>query len=139
VSSPGLRWIVLGVVVRGPWTKQQWALPFRAALATTPEVSQQLGLRHKTIGMRAHQPHKPKDNATVEQGVLVVERWILAALRHRTFFSLAELNAAMHPVLERLNDKPFQKLAGSRRSLFVQLDRPALKPLERVWQWRTVT
>jgi hypothetical protein len=55
VSSPGLRWIVLAVVVTVPWTRQRWALPFLAALATTPEVSHQLGLRHKTIGMRAHQ------------------------------------------------------------------------------------
>jgi hypothetical protein len=55
VSSPGLRWIVLAVVVKVPWTKQRWALPFLAVLATTPDVSQQLGLRHKTIGMRAHQ------------------------------------------------------------------------------------
>src|SRR5258706_3289764 len=57
VSSPGLRWIVLAVVVsvRVPWTKQRWALPFLCVLATTPQVSQQLGLRHKTLGMRAHQ------------------------------------------------------------------------------------
>jgi hypothetical protein len=55
VSSPGLRWIVLAVVVTLPWTQQRWALPFLAPLATTPEVSQQLGLRHKTVGMRAHQ------------------------------------------------------------------------------------
>ena len=55
VRSPGLRWIVLAVVVTVPWTRQRWALPFLAALATTPDVSQQLGLRHKTIGMRAHQ------------------------------------------------------------------------------------
>jgi hypothetical protein len=55
VSSPGLRWIVLAVVVGVPWTRQRWALPFLAVLATTPEVSQQLGLRHKTLGRRAHQ------------------------------------------------------------------------------------
>jgi hypothetical protein len=55
VSSPGLRWIVLAVVVRVPWTKQRWALPFLAVLATTPDVSQQLGLRHKTLGLPAPQ------------------------------------------------------------------------------------
>jgi hypothetical protein len=55
VSSPGLRWIVLAVVVRVPWTKQRWALPFLCVLATTPEVSAQLGIRHKTLGQRAHQ------------------------------------------------------------------------------------
>jgi hypothetical protein len=55
VSSPGLRWIVLAVVVRMPWTKQRWALPFLCVLATTPEVSARLGIRHKTLGQRARQ------------------------------------------------------------------------------------
>ena len=87
-------------------------------------------------------PQKPKDKAKVETAVLVVERWILAVLRHRTFFSLAQLNAAIRALLERLNDKPFQKLPGSRRSLFAQLDRPALRPLPvqpyEYAQWRRV-
>lgn len=55
VSSPGLRWMVLAVVVSMPWTKQRWALPFLCVLATTPEVSAKLRLRHKTLGMRAQQ------------------------------------------------------------------------------------
>jgi hypothetical protein len=55
VSSPGLRWIVLAVVVKVPWTRQQWALPFLCVLATTPEISMNLGIRHKTIGLRARQ------------------------------------------------------------------------------------
>lgn len=55
MSSPGLRWIVLAVVVTVPWTKQRWALPFLCVLATTPEVSAQLGIRHKTLGLRARQ------------------------------------------------------------------------------------
>ncbi len=55
VSSPGLRWIVLAVVVQVPWTRQRWALPFLTVLATTPGVSHQLGLRHKTLSIRAHQ------------------------------------------------------------------------------------
>src|SRR5437588_10779065 len=55
VSSPGLRWIVMAVVVTLPWTTQQWALPFFCVLATTPEVSQRPGKRHKTVGMWAHQ------------------------------------------------------------------------------------
>ena len=62
-------------------------------------------------------------------GVQIVQRWILAALRHRTFFSLSELNAAIALLLERLNARAFRKLPGSRRSLFEQLDRPALRPL----------
>jgi DDE superfamily endonuclease len=55
VSSPGLRWIVMSVVVTLPWTKQKWALPFLCVLSTTPEVSQRLGKRHKTVAMWAHQ------------------------------------------------------------------------------------
>ena len=55
VSSPGLRWIVMAVVVTLPWTKPRWALPFLCVLATTPEVSEKLGTRHKTVGMRARQ------------------------------------------------------------------------------------
>jgi hypothetical protein len=55
VSSPGLRWIVLAVVVKVPWTTQPWALPFLCVLATTPQVSMNLGIRHKTLGLRARQ------------------------------------------------------------------------------------
>ena len=72
---------------------------------------------------------RPKDKAKVEHGVLTAERWILARLRHRTFFSLRELNEAIFELLERYNDTPFQKLSGSRRSLFLELEQPALRPL----------
>jgi transposase len=72
---------------------------------------------------------KAKDKAKVESGVLQVERWILAALRHHTFFSLAELNEAISKQLEILNNRPFEKLEGTRKSLFETLDKPALKPL----------
>jgi transposase len=72
---------------------------------------------------------KPRDKAKVEAGVLVVERWILARLRKLTFFSLADLNQEIRRLLEALNDRPFQKLEGSRRSLFESLERPALLPL----------
>jgi len=61
--------------------------------------------------------------------VLLVERWILAALRNRTFFFLEELNREIARLLERLNIRSFKKLPGSRRELFEQLDRPALRPL----------
>jgi transposase len=72
---------------------------------------------------------KPRDKAKVEVGVQIVERWILARLRHQTFFSLDELNRAIAELLPRLNDRPFKKLPGCRRALFEQLDRPALAPL----------
>lgn len=69
--------------------------------------------------------------AKVETGVLVVERWIVAALRHRKFFSLAELNHAIRELLTHLNQRPFRKRPGCRASLFQELDRPALGPLPR--------
>jgi len=65
----------------------------------------------------------------VEVGVQVVERWILARLRHHTFFALAEVNTAIAALLPALNIRPFKKLPGSRQSLFESLDRPALRPL----------
>ena len=74
-------------------------------------------------------PYKPKDKAKAEGGVLLADRWILARLRNRQFFSLAELNAAIRPLLVQLNDKVSRHLGASRRQLFEQLDNPALKPL----------
>ena len=74
-------------------------------------------------------PYKPKDKAKVEVAVQVVERWILARLRHHTFFSLAELNSVLRTLLDDLNQRPFKKLPGTRRSQFEALDQPALKPL----------
>lgn len=74
-------------------------------------------------------PAKPKDKAKVEVGVQVVTRWILAALRHHTFFSIEELNNRIKELLERLNMRKFRKLNSSRRELFDNLERPCLKPL----------
>jgi transposase len=65
----------------------------------------------------------------VEVGVQVVQRWIVAALRKRKFFSLEEVNQAIGELLARLNQRPFHKRPGSRASLFAQLDQPVLKPL----------
>lgn len=74
-------------------------------------------------------PRSPRDKAKVENAVLVVERWILAALRNHTFFSLHDANRAIREAVARLNDRPFQKLEGTRRSLYETLDKPALRPL----------
>jgi transposase len=74
-------------------------------------------------------PAKPKDKAKVENAVLVVERWILARLRNRTFIGLAELNQAISELVVYLNQRPFKKLPGSRASWFVEIDQPALRPL----------
>ena len=74
-------------------------------------------------------PRKPKDKAKVEVGVQIVERWILARLRDMEFFSVGELNAYISKLLKQLNDTPFQKLPGSRRSKFERVGKPALRPL----------
>ncbi|AEK56690.1 integrase catalytic subunit [Acidithiobacillus caldus SM-1] len=74
-------------------------------------------------------PYKPKDKAKVEVGVQVVERWILARLRHCQFFSLMELNREIRRLLEDLNQRPFKVLPGSRQSTFESLEQPALQPL----------
>lgn len=69
----------------------------------------------------------------------VVERWILARLRHHTFFTLAELNQCIRALLEDLNNRPFKQLPGCRRSAFEQLDRPALRPLpSQPYQYREI-
>jgi transposase len=72
---------------------------------------------------------KPRDKAKVDVGVQVVERWMLARLRHHTFFALADVNTAIAALLPALNSRPFKKLPGSRQSLCESLDRPALRPL----------
>ncbi len=72
---------------------------------------------------------KPRDKAKAENGVLVVERWILARLRNQRFFSMTDLNRAISSLLTKLNNRPFKKLDGCRRSHFDSLDKPALRPL----------
>ncbi|MCP3878285.1 MAG: IS21 family transposase [Sulfitobacter sp.] len=84
---------------------------------------------HYGVAVLPARARKPRDKAKAEAGVLLVERWILAVLRHRTFFSLQELNREIARLLERLNTRPFKKMVGTRRKLFEQLDRPVLRPL----------
>ena len=84
---------------------------------------------HYRCAILPARPRKPQDKAKVEAGVLLVERWSLARLRHWRFHSLDELNAAIRPLLDELNARSFQKLDGSRRSWFDLLDRPAMRPL----------
>ena len=74
-------------------------------------------------------PRKPKDKAIVESHVQVVQRWILARLRNRQFFSLSELNTSIIDLLVQLNQRPFKKLPGSRVSTFKAIDLPVMKPL----------
>lgn len=98
--------------------------------------------QHYGIGVLPTRPRKPRDKAKVENAVGIVERWILAALRHRKFFAVADLNEAIQELLERLNHRRFRKRDGTRTSLFVEIDRPALQPLpaERytMAEWKTV-
>jgi transposase len=82
-----------------------------------------------SVAVLPARPRRAKDKAKVEVAVQVVQRWVLARLRHHTFFSLAELNGAIRELLEDLNNRPFKRLPGSRRVAFEQLDRPALRPL----------
>jgi hypothetical protein len=89
--------------------------------------------REATIASVAHygaavipaRPYKPRDKAKVEVGVQVVQRWILARLRNRRFFSLAELNQAIRELVGQLNDRPMRGWGTTRRALFEQLDRRA--------------
>ncbi len=84
---------------------------------------------HYGVAILPTRVRKPRDKAKVEVAVQLVERWVLARLRHRTFFSLAELNTEIAELLERLNTRPLSTQPGCRRSQFEQLDRPALRPL----------
>jgi transposase len=84
---------------------------------------------HYGVGVIPARPRKPRDKAKVEVGVQVAQRWIVAALRHRKFFSLAELNRAIAELLAKLNQRRFRKRDGCRQSVFEELDRPALRPL----------
>ena len=71
----------------------------------------------------------PKDKAKAEVGVQIVERWILAKLRNRTFFNITQLNREIAALLVDLNNRPFQKLPGTRKTAFETIDKPSLKPL----------
>lgn len=109
-----------------------------------PNATYQDMAQHYKTAILPARPYKPQDKAKAEAGVLLVERWILARLRHHTFFSLAELNRTIADLLDDLNRRPFQKLPGSRLSAFESLDKPALKSLPEqpydyaVWKKATV-
>ena len=98
---------------------------------------------HYGICVLPARPAHPKDKAKVETGVLIAKRWILAVLRHRTFYSLAELNGAIHELLERLNSRALRKLKQSRRELFELFDQPnALSVPEKTYEyaeWKLAT
>ena len=84
---------------------------------------------HCGFGIVPARPYKPRDKAKVENAVQVAQRWIVAALRNRRFFSLEELNEAIRELLDKLNHRPFRKKDGTRASVWEAIDKPALKPL----------
>jgi len=115
----------------------------RAACYYEPDVNPaylDLAVHYGTAILPTRAYH-PRDKAKVETGVQLAERWILAPLRHHRMTSLAELNAEIAVLREALNDRPFQKLAGTRRTLFTAVDHPALRPLPptpyEYAEWRT--
>ncbi len=89
---------------------------------------QEMGEHYGTVILPARS-RKPKDKAKAEGSVLIVSRWILAALRNHRFTSIDEANVVVAQLLERVNNKPFKVLDGSRRSVFEEIDRPALRAL----------
>jgi len=96
-----------------------------------PEINRnytQLGAHYGTAIMPAR-PLKPQDKSKAEVGVQIIERWVLARLRHHTFFSLAEVNHCIKALMVEVNNKPFKKLKGTRQQWFDSLDKPALMPL----------
>jgi len=84
---------------------------------------------HYGVAIIPTRPRKPRDKAKVEAGVLLAERWILARLRNWRFWSLAEANAVIGELVVAINERPFTKMAGSRRSWFEELERPVMRPL----------
>lgn len=98
-----------------------------------PEIHRtyaELAAHYGAIVLPARAAH-PQDKPKVEVSVQIAQRWILAVLRHQTFFTVADLNAAIRICLDAVNDRPMQVVGVSRRVLFEQLDRPALRPLPR--------
>ncbi len=96
-----------------------------------PEINRTYGrmAEHYGIGILPARPYKPRDKAKVEGAVRVAQFFILGRLRHRTYFSLAECNQAIQEVLTDLNGRVMKRLGVSRRDLFVDVERPALRPL----------
>jgi transposase len=85
---------------------------------------------HYGAALLPTRPRKPRDKAKVEAAVLIVERWLLGRLRRRTFYSLAEVNAAIEEMLTNLNEEQsIRRLGVTRRQLLEEVDRPALKAL----------
>ena len=84
---------------------------------------------HYNMAVEPARPYKPKDKAKVELGVKGIQRWILARLRHQTFFSVDELNDSLSSLLDLYNNKIIKRFNKSRTQMFLELDKPFLQPL----------
>jgi transposase len=93
-----------------------------------PEINRTYGAMaaHYSVGLLPARPRRPRDKAKVEAGVRFAQTYILGRLRHLTFFSLAECNAAITLVMQRMNERPMRNLGLSRRELFETIERAAL-------------
>jgi len=126
-----IRMLEFFTAVPSLWIPDNLKAAIRKACRYEPEATSTYEdcARHYGGAILPARPYHAKDKASVEMSVLVVQRWILARLRNRQFFSLHELNAAISQLLTDLNSRPFKKLPGSRASAFESIDRPAMKPL----------
>jgi len=144
VSSPGLRWIVMSVVVNLPWTTQRWAWPFVCVLATTPEVRERLGKRHKTVGMWAHRMMRLVHRWLPDRGITlmgetassVLERGWHAQAQHVTLITTGRLDAVLHePPPERTQQTSGRpRVVGQR----VPVLEAVLQDAATVWQKLTL-
>ena len=101
-----------------------------------PNATSEDFARHYGTSILPARPYHPQDKGKVESAVQVVERWILMRLRHQKLRSIDDVNDAIEPLLAQLNQKPFQKLPGSRASCFAEIDAPALQPLPaQAWEF----
>lgn len=100
--------------------------------------------RHYGVAIVPARPRKPKDKPKVENAVQLAQRWILACLRNRVFYSIGQLNQAIRELVDKINDRPMQHTKQSRRQLFLELDKPNALPLVaepfeyREWSFPTV-
>lgn len=85
--------------------------------------------QHYGFAVIPARPRKPRDKAKVEQGVLLAERWIIAALRNHRFSDLFDVNDAIAPLVTRLNERPMRKIGRSRRQMFEAIEKATLRPL----------
>jgi len=109
----------------------QWKAGVQKPCYWEPELNRtyQEWAIHNGVAIVPARPRHPRDKAKVEQGVQLVQRWVVAALRKRQFFSLAQVNEAIAELIAKLNQRPFRKLPGTRLEWYQKLDRPALQPL----------